>query len=82
MDEPDISQERKLESARERLVPFIKFYAQYLATCIETQPSFNDRADVCLAHYLGDGFALITGEVKILNIAKNVGLENSILNIQ
>ncbi|HUO58583.1 MAG TPA: hypothetical protein VMV05_10455 [bacterium] len=82
LKEPELPNEHELNSAQQRLLYFLKFYAQYLTTSIETQPSFNDRADVSLTHYLGDGFSLITAESKILNIAKEIQFEDLILNIK
>lgn len=66
--------------AQKHLSDFLLFNAGYCAYGIQHQTEFNDFGDISLMIFLADDSCVITSDVKMLEIAKEVGLEDKVIS--
>jgi hypothetical protein len=66
--------------AQEQLLYFLFFNAGYCAYGIQHQTEFNDFGDVSFMIFLADDSCVITSDVKMVEIAKEVGLEDKVFS--
>lgn len=78
--EPDEITDEEWAKAQEHLLYFLFFIAGYCSYGIQHQTEFNDFGDVSLMIFLADDSCVITSDVKMLEIAKEVGLEDKVIS--
>ena len=71
--------DEELTKALKNQFNYLLFYIGYCVHGIQHQIEFNDFGDLDLMRFLDDDSCVITNDVKMLEIAKEVGLEDKII---
>ena len=70
----------ELEKAKNHQLDFLLFSAGYCVYGVQHQTEFNDFGDISLMRFLSNDSCVITSDIKMLEIAKEVGLEDKVVS--